>query len=590
MSGVARASARRAGRPPKRPAVSAARDVDGAPAAGGRRPVAPGSGRASSGSSLDRASRMTQARWPSAVAAARLRLAGEDGGRRGAVDAWPSSGAPRRAPSGRPARRRRSARGSGRARGGDLGLAAAPAVDERASSRSCCRRAAAPSATGCRRAARARPSDTARARMPLPTGWARLSTVIQSPASRAARRSSCHVRSVSSTTSRSSRPNANQRASSFGSRSSRSAMKSQPDVALARVASRKPALTASISGHRTPWRSPMPGAIRRWPSRYPGSARAARPSREGGGERRPDRRARRRGRGRAPRRRGRRSATRAVARCGDRADRRRASSRAPPGRGSGRGSLGVRPEPVSRLELALALRVGSDVGRRRRREDSPLAGSTMRAAVSTTAAGIGDPALGADRDADRTGRLKSTFIRAVTPQLSVAASDQAMTSSRIVQMIPPWAMPSQPWKRSASASSVQQRSPSTWRSRWIPCSLSAPQAKQWCGATSIVSRCRASTTRPAPAALRRGRSAGRSTGSVRPRRRVAHATSDVKVPDLPGLGLDEVLARRDLLAHEHREDRVGRRGVVDLGPQQRPRRPGSSSSPRAGRRSSRRGP
>ena len=29
--------------------------------------------------------------------------------------------------------------------------------------------------------------------------------------------------------------------------------------------------------------------------------------------------------------------------------------------------------------------------------------------------------------------------------------------------------------------------------------------------------------------------------------------------DLPGLGLDEVLARRDLLAHEHREDLVGRR-------------------------------
>ena len=28
-------------------------------------------------------------------------------------------------------------------------------------------------------------------------------------------------------------------------------------------------------------------------------------------------------------------------------------------------------------------------------------------------------------------------------------------------MIPPWAMPSQPWKRSGSASSVQHRSPST---------------------------------------------------------------------------------------------------------------------------------
>ena len=48
-----------------------------------------------------------------------------------------------------------------------------------------------------------------------------------------------------------------------------------------------------------------------------------------------------------------------------------------------------------------------------------------------------------------TGLWNSTFIRAVTPQSSLAASDQAMTSSRIVHRIPPWAIPSQPSNRSA---------------------------------------------------------------------------------------------------------------------------------------------
>ncbi len=57
-----------------------------------------------------------------------------------------------------------------------------------------------------------------------------------------------------------------------------------------------------------------------------------------------------------------------------------------------------------------------------------------------------------------TGLWNSTFIRAVTPQSSPAASDQAMTSSRIVHRIPPWAIPSQPWNRSARVTSVQARS------------------------------------------------------------------------------------------------------------------------------------
>ena len=37
----------------------------------------------------------------------------------------------------------------------------------------------------------------------------------------------------------------------------------------------------------------------------------------------------------------------------------------------------------------------------------------------------------------RIGFRNATFSRAVSPQLSLAASDQAMTSSRIVQTMPP---------------------------------------------------------------------------------------------------------------------------------------------------------
>src|SRR4051812_32492191 len=146
-----------------------------------------------------------------------------------------------------------------------------------------------------------------------------------------------------------------------------------------------------------------------------------------------------------------------------------------------------------------------------------------------------------------TGRRKSTCIRAVTPQLSLAASDHAMTSSRIVQTIPPWAMPSQPWNRSASARSVQHRSSETCRSRWIPCSFRDPHAKHRCGATSIDKA---------------------STGA----RAGAAARSDVKVPDLAGLGVDELLPWRDLLAHELREHLVGCLGVRAVDPQEGPRR------------------
>src|SRR4029079_11918968 len=141
-----------------------------------------------------------------------------------------------------------------------------------------------------------------------------------------------------------------------------------------------------------------------------------------------------------------------------------------------------------------------------------------------------------------TGRLNATESRAVRPQLSASTSDQAMTSSRIVATIPPWAISSQPWNRSGISWSVQHRSPSTCRSRCRPPVFSVPQAKQLWGSNAKRSSMRWATR-----------------------------ASDVKIPDLPGLGLDELLARLDLLAHELREDLVrgGRVLAVDL--EQRPR-------------------
>src|SRR3954464_15870323 len=143
-----------------------------------------------------------------------------------------------------------------------------------------------------------------------------------------------------------------------------------------------------------------------------------------------------------------------------------------------------------------------------------------------------------------TGRRKSTAIRAVTPQLSSATSAHAMTSSRI----PPWTMPSQPSKRRSSASSTHERPGSRWRSSPRPPVLRVPQAKQLWGANS---------KRPAGVSI-----AGRARVPV---------ASDVKVLHLARLGLDEVLPRPDLLAHQHREDLVGQRGILAVHLEQRPR-------------------
>ena len=73
------------GRPPKRAAVVAAAEVDGAPrACGSRRGERAGSS-ASSGASLERLSRTTHARWPSSVLDGEVGLAPQGGRRRGRV-------------------------------------------------------------------------------------------------------------------------------------------------------------------------------------------------------------------------------------------------------------------------------------------------------------------------------------------------------------------------------------------------------------------------------------------------------------------------------------------------------------------------
>ena len=114
-----------------------------------------------------------------------------------------------------------------------------------------------------------RPSSSAQrygSRMiPRPTGWARLSTVIQSPASRAARRRSCQARSGSSGRSRSSSLKANQRGSSSGSANRRSAISRKPDV---------PARAASRPGSPAR-RRPSAASARRTCARCPARSAAA---------------------------------------------------------------------------------------------------------------------------------------------------------------------------------------------------------------------------------------------------------------------------------------------------------------------------
>src|SRR4051812_6200052 len=128
-------------------------------------------------------------------------------------------------------------------------------------------------------------------------------------------------------------------------------------------------------------------------------------------------------------------------------------------------------------------------------------------------------------------------------------TDHAMTSSRRVVTMPPWATDSQPWNRGSRVSSVQQPSLVACSCRRRPCSFSSPHAKHRWGSNVTP----ANGDAPGPvlarfvlASILLARFALARVGpaiTLRP----AAAISDVKVLHLPGLGLDEVLARRDLL-------------------------------------------
>ena len=158
--------------------------------------------------------------------------------------------------------------------------------------------------------------------MPWPTAWASESTVIQSPASRAARRSELpgplRVVGERPLEEAEGEPARLERAArGRGGRRRRAAARR----GRRRVASRKPRLTAAISGQRTPMDvGRCPGAIRCWPSRYSGSASAREARPERGGERLRVVDEVRQARAEAPRRRPRGASTNATARRGRRAD------------------------------------------------------------------------------------------------------------------------------------------------------------------------------------------------------------------------------------------------------------------------------
>src|SRR5438093_936552 len=154
------------------------------------------------------------------------------------------------------------------------------------------------------------------------------------------------------------------------------------------------------------------------------------------------------------------------------------------------------------------------------------------------------------------GRRKATLRRAVTPHVPRPITDQAITSSSSVHTMPPCATASQPWNRGSSVVSTHEPFGSVWIARCRPCSFSSPHAKQRCGSNS-----------KAPSRSRRA-------GPTRSAPRLGLASvSDVKVADLARLGLDELLAWLDLLAHELGEDLVGLDRVVrvDVRPQQNAR-------------------
>ena len=174
--------------------------------------------------------------------------------------------------SGRGRAPRRSARGRGDGR-------------RTASSRPCCRPGAAPSATASRRAARAPPSDTARRGCPCRRRGRAQSTVIQSPASRAA---AGRAATFAPPRRRSSARAGRTRTS--GARSPPRGGAGRPRRATCscgRPSSPRgsPRLTASISGQRTPMTAPIPGRDPALALEVLGVGEAVQPARERGRER-----------------------------------------------------------------------------------------------------------------------------------------------------------------------------------------------------------------------------------------------------------------------------------------------------------------
>ena len=125
------------------------------------------------------------------------------------------------------------------------------------------------------------------ARMPLPYGWARVSTVIQSSASAAARRRSCQVRSGSP----GERPleRRDREPARLALRLAEQAIGDEQELgrrARRRDAFSKPRRTATCSGVRTPCVGPMPGRDERLAGAVLGIGELAERGGEGRGERR----------------------------------------------------------------------------------------------------------------------------------------------------------------------------------------------------------------------------------------------------------------------------------------------------------------
>ena len=109
--------------------------------------------------------------------------------------------------------------------------------------------------------------------------------MIQSPASRAARRRSCQVRSVSAGERALEEPEGEPARLELGLAQEAVGDEQSGVGRSSRVASRKPRETAARSGQRTPWIGPMPGRDAVLALVVLGIGEAAQAAAQGGGER-----------------------------------------------------------------------------------------------------------------------------------------------------------------------------------------------------------------------------------------------------------------------------------------------------------------